>query len=141
MYDTLKILLVSLLCIILIIQPLNNLLIVLNYMVNKDFVATVLCINRDIPENDCEGRCQVTEQFKEQEDKKKEQSGIMSNKSDVTLYLPMSFANQYPPVNEENYHVTYKNKKPTTPPSSIFHPPRQYTAYYDAYVSNLFSVS
>jgi len=106
----------------------NNLLIVFSYVVNKEFIAAMLCINREIPDNDCQGSCQITEQLQEQEKKKEEQSGIMLQKTDITLYLPVSSAYLFPPVHDQNYPALYMNKKLSTTPSSIFHPPRQRTA-------------
>jgi hypothetical protein len=124
----LKTFIVILVCLILQLQPINNLLIIFSYVINKEFIATVLCINREIPDNDCQGSCQVAEQLKEQEKKKKEQSGIMSQKTDITLCLPVSSAYLFPPAHDQNYPALYMNKKLSTAPSSIFHPPRQRTA-------------
>jgi len=100
----------------------------LNYVVNKEFIATVLCINRDIPDNDCEGSCQVTEKFKEQEKKEKEQKGSLANKSDIPLYLPSSVENPYPLTEKEKYQIVVTLIFPEPPPVSIFHPPQLYTA-------------
>lgn len=119
-----KLIVVILLCFVLLLQPVHTLLIVLNYAINKEFISTVLCINRDKPELNCEGKCQVTEKFKEQEKKKNEQKGTFSNKVDIPLDLPASIENLFPPTVENEYHIIYKRHKPSIPPFSIFHPPK-----------------
>ncbi len=123
----LKTLTITLLCLILLLQPVNNLLIVFSYVVNKEFIATVLCIDRDVPESDCEGSCQVTEQFKEQEKKETGREGTLSNKSDISLYLPSAIENPYPPTEKFKFQFTLTMYIPEPPPYSIFHPPKNVT--------------
>ena len=108
----------------LLLQPLHDLLIVLQYVINKEFFATVLCINRDKPELGCAGKCQVTEQLKEKEKKKNEQKGLASEKTDQQLFLPVSIERPEPPVQSEEQDLRHPAALPHAPPRSIFHPPR-----------------
>jgi hypothetical protein len=119
-----RIIIVLLLIFILVLQPVHNLLIVLNYVINKEFISTVLCINRDKPELNCNGKCQVTEQLKEQEKKKNEQKGTVSDKVDTPVYIPASATQLHPPIGKEKYQIIYNRSIRTVPPYPIFHPPR-----------------
>jgi hypothetical protein len=119
-----RLIIVLLLIFVLVLQPVHNLLIVLNYVINKEFISTVLCINRDKPELNCNGKCQVTEQLKEQEKKKNEQKGTVSDKVDIPVYIPASAAGLHPPIEKEKYHIIYNCSIYTLPPYPIFHPPR-----------------
>jgi hypothetical protein len=115
---------IPLLCLVLLLQPVHDLLIVLQYVINKEFFATVLCINRDKPELGCAGKCQVTEQLKEKEKKKNDQKGLASEKIDLQLYLPVSIERPQPPDKSEEHDLRHPAALPHAPPRSIFHPPR-----------------
>jgi hypothetical protein len=119
-----RIVIILLLIFILVLQPVHNLLIVLNYVINKEFISTVLCINRDKPELNCNGKCQVAEQLKEQEKKKNEQKGTITDKIDIPVYIPVSNDQLHPPIEKEKYHIIYNPPTRTVPPYPIFHPPR-----------------
>lgn len=36
---------------------------IIDYVINKDFIATNLCVNNDKPELDCNGKCYVVNQY------------------------------------------------------------------------------
>lgn len=36
-----------------------------NYYVNQDFYATVLCVKKDVPQNTCQGKCHLKKELKE----------------------------------------------------------------------------
>jgi hypothetical protein len=108
----------------LLIQPVHDLLIMLQYVIHKEFFATVLCINKDKPELGCAGKCQVTEQLKEKEKKKNEQKGLASEKTDQQLFLPVSIERPQPPVKSEEHELRHPATLPHAPPRAIFHPPR-----------------
>ena len=44
----------------------------MDYAVNKEYIATFLCINKDIPDSDCHGKCHLKKELKKvaQEEKK-----------------------------------------------------------------------
>ncbi|WP_298504109.1 hypothetical protein [uncultured Maribacter sp.] len=44
---------------------------VIEYIVNKDYIAKVLCINKEKTELNCEGKCYLMQQLKAQEENKK----------------------------------------------------------------------
>jgi len=52
-----------------VITLLQPLLPHVHYSLNKEFIAKVLCINRDRPEMKCEGKCHLAKMIREQEDK------------------------------------------------------------------------
>jgi hypothetical protein len=119
-----RLLIILLLIFVLVLQPVHFLLIALNYVINKEFISTVLCINRDEPELNCNGKCQVAEQLKEQEKKKNEQKGPITDKIDIPVYIPVSNDRLHPPIEKEKYHIIYNCSICTLPPYPIFHPPK-----------------
>lgn len=120
-----KLITVFLLCFVLLLQPVHNLLIMLDYVINKEFISTVLCINKDKPELNCQGKCQITERFKETEKKKNNNEGMVSNKIDIILYLPVSINNVLPPLVKYKYPIIFEQHILSTPPFTIFHPPKK----------------
>ncbi len=42
------------------------------YVVNKDYIAEFLCVNKDNTELNCKGKCYLMKQLQEQEDEKKQ---------------------------------------------------------------------
>jgi hypothetical protein len=41
--------------------------VVADYILNRDYIAKVLCINRDKPEMKCNGKCHLAKQLKKQD--------------------------------------------------------------------------
>ncbi len=44
---------------------------IFEYLLNQDYIAKVLCINKEEPEIQCNGKCYLMKQIKKKEDKKK----------------------------------------------------------------------
>lgn len=60
----------------------------LEYAINKDFIATVLCINKDKPELKCNGKCHLTKQLKKATETDQNKAGLISIKD-----YPVGFVN------------------------------------------------
>lgn len=56
-----------------------------DYAINKDFIATVLCINKDKPEMHCDGKCHLTKETKKSNDNNKKNT--LLDVKDITLFL------------------------------------------------------
>lgn len=64
---------------------------VVNYMVNFDHIAKVLCIKKEIPENSCKGKCYLIQQT---EEKKEADSSVPQTQWEVqllSLHKPMNY--------------------------------------------------
>jgi hypothetical protein len=115
------------LCFVLLLHPVSDLMTLLSHVVNKEYIATVLCIKREQPENTCQGRCQLTEQFKETETKK-ENKGLISDKNDLSLFLPVTVYILDSPSSSDTYYTISNVFTPTPLLTLIFHPPRPISA-------------
>ncbi len=95
-----------------------------NYLINQDYIAEFLCINKDKPELECNGKCYLTKQLKEISEEKEKNLpaiamedypiGIMTFtlfeiSQDTKAILQTNF--QY----TNNYRYSYLNL--------VFHPP------------------
>ncbi len=45
---------------------------IIDFKINQDFIAKVLCVNRNIPESTCNGKCHLKKQLKKTEESKDE---------------------------------------------------------------------
>ena len=109
-----------------LLQSFSKVLIVIDYQANKAYIMEFLCINRDKPELQCEGKCHLKKELKKSEQADK-QANEKARKQElpVTLYCQAMFRL---PAHDASQTVS-----PTTPfrqghapgiAFAIFHPPR-----------------
>lgn len=58
----------------LLLPNLTKLGILIDFTINQDFIATVLCINKDEPIKTCNGKCFLSEQLKKAEEQEEKQT-------------------------------------------------------------------
>jgi len=89
----------------------------IEYAVNKDYIAKNLCINRDKPQNCCEGKCYLEKQLKNSTENTTDASGKNTSEKaqneDVKEFtsshvtIPKVFETVItPPVNHGSFTVT-----------------------------------
>lgn len=109
------------------IQSTSQLWITLSFLANRDYIARVLCVNRNKPETACNGACQLKKQMK-QDQENQEKSNIDSKVKELLVYFPTTAA-QMPSANifewtEKNFSTAYCSFfLPEGFVPSIFHPP------------------
>lgn len=59
----------------------------IEYAVNKDFIAKVLCINKDKPQMNCEGKCHLEKQLKKAEEETQNNKPVTVNLTDNIVAL------------------------------------------------------
>lgn len=120
-----KSVLISLLMMLLLVQTFSNWMWVLEYNLNKTFIAQNLCLNKAKPQLKCSGKCQLMKQLAATQEEEKSSStttkiqiaDVLMNSNWTSYSLPPSVATikmQYPTL-VINYHPS--------PASSFFHPP------------------
>lgn len=75
---------------LLIFSNLSRIWILIDFKVNQDFIAKVLCINKNKPELQCNGKCHLANQIKQQE--KKENTGTTA---EANTKLEILFFNHF----------------------------------------------
>jgi hypothetical protein len=105
-----KILFVMLLMGAMLAQTFSKSFIVLDYQWNKDYIARVLCVNRNKPEMKCEGKCYLCKKLKKEAGKDRDNperrtdngSELISLWTTLHLTPPPSFMinARYPPLYE-----------------------------------------
>ena len=120
-----KFILVAVLISLLFAQTFSKWMVVLEYQLNKDFIANALCINKAKPILKCKGKCQVMKKLAEEEQenssttnpiKTKVQEVVFSDEvNKPVLHAPASTKKIY------NHYSPFS--KYSAPVTSIFHPP------------------
>lgn len=95
---------------------------VIDYIINYDYIATVLCINKEKVESNCNGKCQVAKEIEKNESSENEHTSL--NKFELELYTS----------NLTNIEVISSNNLTQSKSKIIFNP----YFYYQEYISSIF---
>lgn len=122
-----KFLAVLLFIFLLLTQTFSKWLLVMDYAINKEFIAKNLCENRSRPKLLCHGKCQLMKKMAAEEaGSNQSSSGSQTGKNN---FSEVWFADdrislcQAAPLLKTSYKDFYSIGEYSTPPSSIFHPP------------------
>lgn len=120
-----KLFLASILTLLLFAQTFSKWFVVLEYNLNKDFIAKNLCINKAKPKLHCNGKCQMMKKLAEEENQ-----NSSNNKTTQTKIQDLVFNDEInKPVLPVITYTTlsYNAERPLlkhiAPVSLIFHPP------------------
>lgn len=113
---------VLLICSVFLFQ-FSELLVLLSFKINQDYISKNLCIEKDVEDSTCKGCCQLKLRLNEQEKQKKELPPQSREKQNIDFCEPKS----------EDVFVLYPNTKNRVfkmleiycflPISEAFHPP------------------
>lgn len=115
-------------CIILAIltQSFSKLIILVNFQLNREYIAKNLCVQKKKKGNCCQGSCHLKEQLKE--DEKKEQSSSVPSFKDknetVWFYQPVNRTNLTAFALSSIFITPYLKPETVSRSNSIFHPPK-----------------
>ena len=98
------------------------------YHANKEYIARVLCQNRDKPMLHCDGQCYLAKRLKAQQDKQdKETTQRVQNSPVVQLFcqanLPFQFHQHWSLVRSVVFSA-YRFPSYVAPVAVLFHPPQ-----------------
>lgn len=121
-----KLIAASILILLVMVQTFTSWLIVVEYTINKDYIANNLCVNKAKPKLHCQGKCQLMKRLAEEEKQtsSNSQTGGKIKMSDVlfTNELQMPALNKLPKQGQA-FSSDYLVNTPTGSFTSIFHPP------------------
>lgn len=97
---------------------------VLEYLYNQDFIAEVLCINKDKPMLNCDGKCYLAKMIKEQQNEKQHQDLPSADLREYPIGFVYILGYQFITADLKNKGViSWKNLKQGNYTTTIFHPP------------------
>ncbi|WP_316820903.1 hypothetical protein [Pedobacter gandavensis] len=94
------------------------------FEINQQYIAAELCVNKDKPQLQCNGKCYLMKKLKQAQDKeqKQERQAQKTQIQDALVVTPLVFK-QYP-FAEITRHVPVSTGMPSAIRNSIFHPPQ-----------------
>jgi hypothetical protein len=112
------------LCFIILMQTFSKSGLVAVYSLNKDYIASTLCENKEKPAMSCEGKCYLKKQL-EQDDKNQSDSNAPASKEKSEINIFCSEVLTSNTFIEENVHhfSVYKKTYSFHSLQGIFHPP------------------
>jgi len=102
-------------------------LIVIEYQVNKNYIAQVLCINKTKPQLQCNGKCHLAKELKKADQAEQKLPAPLKEKFEVLYFceaLPAISFSQNSFALPVIWQSFYQSIFYTSPPFGIFHPPR-----------------
>lgn len=107
----------------LLLQTFGKGLVLAEYLLNKEYIARVLCINKAKPKSACNGQCHLMKQM-EKETKQEEKGNAVKDKYEVIfsqITLPLELT---PSANAVQLLTAYHGGMGQKPLHAVFHPPR-----------------
>jgi hypothetical protein len=95
----------------------------LDYRINKNFIAAKLCINRNRPNSCCKGKCYLNKQLQKEETGNSGNPAPGSAKNTILLYVESPGNMASVTMVEMKYAVRYLYRECQPFVHSIFHPP------------------
>lgn len=112
----------------LMLSHLTKIGILIDFKINQEFIAEVLCINREKPMTTCNGKCYLSEQLKKVEEQEEKQAPASKKETFEVFYycfegsfdwLPFTYnyENKLNPGYEDEFYASSFI-------AAIFHPPK-----------------
>ncbi len=109
-----------------LMQNISKVIILINFHINRDYIAKNLCLQKEVEDNCCKGSCHLKEKLDDQD--KKEQTPalpVFKDKNETQLYYQKLLSFNGNTFNLESILVIpYKETKTTSFSVSVFHPPK-----------------
>lgn len=107
-------------------SSINKLIICTNYLLNQDVISKTFCENRSKPKLKCKGKCHLSKQLNEEEERDFPNKKILKEINDIQLYDGMQNIQLAVPFRQFVIVVYfYWQRNLSEMVSQIFHPPTQ----------------
>jgi hypothetical protein len=103
-------------------QILSRAMILLNFQLNREYIAKNLCVQKEKKNNCCQGSCHLKSQLAEEDKKEKTPAGSKEMKEmQVICEKPSTY--QFNLDLSDKYPFSYLAAEPNNFSGSVFHPP------------------
>jgi hypothetical protein len=107
------------------VQGTSQLAVLAGYELHKNYIAQVLCINRDRPAMHCDGKCYLMKKLREDQQRKDTENGNVTGRTDVVLYCPEASLLLAPDLRSQPFVFSPVIAAGYLSPTfGFFHPPR-----------------
>lgn len=108
----------------LVVHTFSQVVIIGEYFINQDYIAAVLCENKDEPEMECNGKCYLKKELKKDEERKGDEK---TTKVEVLLFCEVKLAESDAIIDfqiEKTESSIYLSRRLSSGyHQDIFHPP------------------
>jgi hypothetical protein len=107
----------------LLLQSFSKSLIMLEFRVNRDYIAEVLCVNKDKPQLQCNGKCHLKKQL--EKDNEPARNGTSAKERYEVIFINALTSPNLAPLDAgAALTAYYQDKMPLAPTHAFFHPPQ-----------------
>ena len=109
-----------------LMQSFSRTVLVVEYQVNKNYIAAVLCENKARPQLHCNGKCHLQKELKAADGEEQKLPAPLKEKMEVVYFcqaIEPAFFFHIPTVSEAG-NTFYQQISGRLPVFGIFHPPR-----------------
>ncbi|HYH56672.1 MAG TPA: hypothetical protein VD772_08680 [Anseongella sp.] len=101
-------------------------LVFMGFKLNREYIAAVLCINRDIPESGCDGQCYLMKKLKQAQSDDQGTENPTTKREAFWQYCTALLKKPILlPLRNTLLAPSHNGRYTSSCPSSIFHPPRR----------------
>lgn len=112
------------LLVLFVAQTFSGILIYADYLINKKYIASVLCENREMPEMKCDGKCYLRKQLQEHHEEKETPVSSEEEKKEISIFTESVVSvNGFEFTLAEGYFEWYSSILSEKHVHSVFHPP------------------
>lgn len=107
------------------VQPITNGCILANFLLNQDYIKEFLCINKEEPELQCNGKCHLKKQLKNaQHEQQDNYPKLINLESEFIIDTTKTVTFSLKKYNHRKVPTYYSNMYSTTFTSNVFQPPQ-----------------
>ncbi len=105
-----------------LMQLFGSMAIIVNYVINKEYISKTFCVNRDKPKKRCNGKCHLMKQLQKENKKEKGPLATLKIQSQVQ-FLEEMYRFSFIPESTAIVFPDFIISKTTSAITPIFHPP------------------
>lgn len=116
---------IGLLAFLMLIKSLMMPFVYLDFKLNQEYISKVLCINRDEPQLQCNGKCVLMQKMKEAHDQTQSQDDQTPTKQFLETFCePIADFTLFPDFFKKQEIAQYQTHLFSSYSGAIFHPPQ-----------------
>lgn len=96
------------------------------YVVNYDYISKVLCVNKEKPETNCNGKCHLTNELKQQQEEENKNNHLVVSLEEYPIGFVYIICLEREENTQENIknHFNYCENYNLLFSDTFFHPPK-----------------
>lgn len=107
-----------------LLQNFSRVIIIVDYMLNKEFIAKNFCENKNKPKMHCNGKCHLKKQLDKEDKRENAPLNNQKEKSEIPLFCQTNRKSLFKLyITAKCSFISYKIQETVPFSASVFHPP------------------